>query len=291
MLYYNITIKVLITVSLGWLLSVSDMVSADTGAKPLVVTSIKPLAIIAKSALQDRAQVEYLMSAAQSPHDTVILPSGIKKLAQADVVLWLGPHFEIRAAKHLQSLPQTKLITALELVGIDQGEMQDSEDHQHNHFDEDPHIWLSPKMAEMVAQYLQLKLNIPIKKIFTDAQRAPIERLLKPFKQLNYLSHHDGMSYFIEEFDLQPSLSIRDKLGKQRGAKTQYQLRIEAQQQSVHCVFVEPQHGHKDAMVVAQALQVPLMPIDLLASREEGALMSYGSYMLSLARQFSACFQ
>ena len=290
MLYYNITLKAFVVASFCWLLSIGEMVSAETGVKPLVVTSIKPLAIIAKSALQDRAQVEYLMSPAQSPHDQVILPSGLKKLANADLVLWLGPSFEIRAAKTFQAQPKTKLITALQLVNVDNSDSSEQSHSDHHHFDQDPHIWLSPQRAEIIAQQLQKQLNMPIKKIFQDSQRETIETLLAPVRELNYLSHHDAMGYFVDEFGLQGSLAIRDGLGNQQGAKSQYQLRSNAQQLSAYCVFVEPQHGHKDAMVMAESLKVPLIPMDLLASTQQGELISYGSYMLGLARQFAACF-
>ena len=249
MLYYNITPKVFVVASFCWLLSIGQAVSAEAGVKPLVVTSIKPLAIIAKSALQDRAQVEYLMSPAQSPHDQVILPSGLKKLANADLVLWLGPNFEIRAAKTFQAQPKTKLITALKLVNLDNYDVSQPSDSDHHNFDQDPHIWLSPQRAEIIAQQLQKQLNIPIKKIFQDSQRETIETLLAPVRKLNYLSHHDAMGYFVNEFGLQGSLAIRDGLGNQQGAKSQYQLRSNAQQLSAYCVFVEPQHGHKDAKI------------------------------------------
>jgi len=42
--------------------------------------------------------------------------------------------------------------------------------------------------------------------------------------------------------------------------------------------------------VMAESLKVPLIPMDLLASTQQGELISYGSYMLGLARQFAACF-
>ena len=84
-------------------LSVSVYAKSDD--KPLV-TSIKPLAIIAKSALQDRARVEYLMPAGLSPHDVVLKLSDMRKLADADLVFWIGPEFEIRAAKQFAAIPQ-----------------------------------------------------------------------------------------------------------------------------------------------------------------------------------------
>ena len=288
MLYYNITVKALIRLSFCWLLSVSCMSAADTSTKPLVVTSIKPLAIIAKSALQDRAQVEYLISSAQSPHDTAIKLSDLKKLAKADLVLWVGPSFEVRAAKQLQSLPKAKLITALEALDL---KHSDSPTDSYHHFDIDPHIWLSPTQANRIAGLLLQRLGLPVREILTRRQKEAVETLLAPVKGLNYLSHHDAIDYFVDEFKLKPALAIRNSMGERRGAKTQYDLRVKAQQLGIHCVFVEPQHGYKDALAMATDLSVPLKPLDLQALSEQGELISYESYILSIARQFSSCFE
>ncbi len=61
--------------------------------KPRVVTTIKPLAIIAKSALGDSAVVEYLQPNNQSAHDLSLPVSALMKLDRADLVLLIGSDF------------------------------------------------------------------------------------------------------------------------------------------------------------------------------------------------------
>ena len=80
-------------------------------------------------------------------------------------------------------------------------------------------------------------------------------------------------------------------LGKQQGAKTQYNLRLEAQKKGVSCVFVEPQHGQKDAIGIAKDLDVPTKTIDILAVSYKDELPSYETYIYSLATQFASCFE
>ena len=103
--------------------------------------------------------------------------------------------------------------------------------------------------------------------------------------------HHQGIGYFVNEFNLQSGLSIRDMLGKQKGAKTQFNLRLEGQKLGVNCVFIEPQHGDKDAVAMAKDLSVPTTTIDILGVAYNDELPSYESYIYGLARQFSACFK
>jgi zinc transport system substrate-binding protein len=314
MLYYNIAFKALCLSLFVSLFCQASVVSTQENSKPLLVTSIKPLAVIAQSAFKDNVVVEYLMPAALSPHDVVIKLSDVRKIADADLVLWIGPEFEVRSAKQFANIPPEKLVTAIDLLEIEQYDSghneQHSEDHEehndehaedyeeisHNdhddhHGDIDPHIWLSPEIAEQLARVLSERLGIKADQIFSQKSKQATEDLLKNAKQGNYIVHHQGFGYFIEAFNLQKGLSIRDMLGKQQGAKTQYNLRLEGQKRGVSCVFVEPQHGQKDAVGIAKDLAVPTKTIDILAVGYEEELPSYESYIYGLAEQFASCFE
>ena len=321
MLYYNIAFKAFCLSLFFALCSLASAVSAQEKGKPLLVTSIKPLAIIAQSAFKDNVTVEYLMPAALSPHDVVIKLSDVRKIADADLVLWIGPEFEVRSAKQFANVPLEKLVTAMDLLEVEHQDSghseQHSEDHEeglehneghkddhvednkensHNdhddhHGDIDPHIWLSPEIVKQLTHLLSERLGIKAEQVFSQQAKQNIEARLKNAKQGNYIVHHQGFGYFIEEFDLQPGLSIRDMLGKQQGAKTQYNLRLEGEKRGVSCVFVEPQHGQKDAVGIAKDLAVPTRTIDILAVAYKDELPSYEAYMFGLAKQFASCFE
>ena len=325
MLYYNITFKAFCLCIFVWLFSLASIVFAQQNNKPLLVTSIKPLAIIAQSAFKDNVIVEHLMPAALSPHDVVIKLSDVRKIADADLVLWIGPEFEVRSAKQFANVPAEKLVTAMDLLEADHHDSghneQHSEDHEeysehneeqaanyegnyegnyeenpHNdhedhHGDIDPHIWLSPEIVKQLTHVLSERLGIKADQIFSQKAKQTTEDLLKNAKQGNYIVHHQGFGYFIEEFDLQPGLSIRDMLGKQQGAKTQYNLRLEGEKRNVSCVFVEPQHGQKDAVGIAKDLAVPTKTLDILAVAYKDELPSYEAYIYGLAKQFTSCFE
>ena len=302
MKHYNITFKSLWPIVLCALFCFPAYANSGVGGKPLVVTSIKPLAIIAKSALQDRARVEYIMPSGLSPHDVVLKVSDMRVLAEADLVLWIGSDFEIRAAKQFASLPASKLMTAIDVIfpehrTVDAEDMSMHTEHtehtehdEHNH-DIDPHIWLSPTIASQLAKTLSLRLDMPVKDIFSERVKKETVSLLAPVTERNYMVHHQGHGYFVDEFNLQAGLSIRDMLGKQKGAKTQFNLRLEGEKLGVSCVFVEPQHGYKDAVAIAKDLSVPTTNLDILAVDYGDQLPSYESYIYSLATQFSACFK
>jgi zinc transport system substrate-binding protein len=321
MLYYNIAFKAFCLSLFVSLCSLASVVSAQEKSKPLLVTSIKPLAIIAQSAFKDNVTVEYLMPAALSPHDVVIRLSDVRKIADADLVLWIGSEFEVRSAKQFNNVPSDRLVTAMDLLETDHQESAQNENHAENHAEHskhneghkeehiedyqesshdehddhhggiDPHIWLSPEIAKQLVHLLSDRLGIKADQIFSQKAKENIEARLKNAKQGNYIVHHQGFGYFIEAFDLQPGLSIRDMLGKQQGAKTQYNLRLEGEKRDVSCVFVEPQHGQKDAVGIAKDLAVPIRTIDILAVAFKDELPSYEAYMFGLAKQFASCFE
>lgn len=297
MQHYNITFIAICRALLVVLFLLPAYANSDASDKPLVVTSIKPLAIIAQSTLQDRARVEYIMPAGLSPHDVVLKLSDIRTLAKADLVLWIGPEFETRASKKFSAVPASKLITAMDLIAPEhrvhasESDENHHEEHEDHHHGVDPHIWLSPEISKLLSKTLSNRLNLPLVDIFSEHWHKKTNSLLAPLADRNYMVHHQGIGYFVEAFNLQAGLSIRDMLGNQKGAKTQFNLRKEGQKLGVSCVFIEPQHGDKDAVATAKDLSVPTTTIDILGVAYGDQLPNYESYMYGLATQFAACFK
>lgn len=256
--------------------------------KPVVVTTTKPMAIIAKSALGDNATVEFILPPGQSPHDAVITVSVLNKIAAADMVLWIGPSFEVRVAKHLLSIPKEKLLTGMEFIY--QTESQNEQNIGSNN-EIDPHIWLSPKIARRIASALQEALNMPERDIFTEKQFIAVANLLESAKDQYFISHHDSISYFVDAFSLQPPFTLRNGMGGKRGARSQLNLRSQALQFNARCVLVEPQQGYKDASRVAGDLQLPLVKFDVQAMGRDLKNINYADYMYSIAEQLKSCFQ
>lgn len=285
MLHYNITFKLYFSLLL---FAISPLSWADESGKPLLITTTKPMAIIAKSALQGNARVEFILPSGQSPHKAAITVSGLRTIAEADLVLWIGPTFEARAAKHLLSLPKEKLLTGMELIypTSDQQLQNKGSDYA-----EDPHIWLSPRIANRVARALQQAFNLPEQDIITEQQQAKIAVLLKAAQTQNYIFHHDSIGYFVDAFNLQPPLTIRNSMGEKRGAKSQHNLRQQALQRNARCVFVETHNSYKDALRIARDLKLPLIQFDVHALNQPLEKTSYQDYMHTIAEQFRTCFQ
>ena len=148
------------------------------------------------------------------------------------------------------------------------------------------YIWLSPLPSGQLVEALSKRLNIQAHNIFDKSAKKAVENLLVDVKVGNYITHHQAFDYFVDEFKLQPGLSIRDMLGKQQ-CKDALHLRLEGKKLGVSCVFIEPQHGHKDAISVAKDFGVPTKSIDILAVTYGSELPTYESYIYGLARNLA----
>tara|TARA_B110000908_G_C10182894_1_gene416571 strand:- start:93 stop:1151 length:1059 start_codon:yes stop_codon:yes gene_type:complete len=292
--------------------------------KPLIITTIKPLAIIAQSAVGDQARVEYLQSAVQSAH-TVSLPvSALKKIDQADLIIWIGEMFESRVAKPMTLLSADKRITVMELPLIapaDADYKRPADNHsEHSHGHEpsahkepsaykkpsahkehssnsdqhglnfDPHVWLNPANANLIAAEIQQRLQLPRKAIISAEQIADLAAELAPLGDKQFLVHHDALDHFTSSFKLQPGLSIRDASGASQGVRSQYRLRQDAIASKASCIFIEPQYADRDAQVIAEELSLPVAVIDLQGLDQALVGDAYASFMQTLAMQFKSCF-
>tara|TARA_B110000046_G_scaffold183792_1_gene220707 strand:+ start:8254 stop:9120 length:867 start_codon:yes stop_codon:yes gene_type:complete len=276
-----------------WLLMMGVNVAANQplpDARPLIVTSIKPLAIIAKSAVGDAAQVQYLLPGNQSPHDFALPISALKKMSKADLVIWIGPDFEAGSTKAMSKLSINKLLTVIDLPHTqpDQGNLR-----QHDEYlmEADPHLWLNPNNGNKIADAIQVRLGLPAKEIISDQQIARFKAELASFKEVTYLTHHEAYDHFADAFDLKPGLAIRNASGGVQGAKTQYRLRKTIEKNDVSCVFIEPQYQGKDAAIIAAEYDLPLVQLDPQGLSQRLSEHAYSEFIGTLVSQFKACFQ
>ena len=79
------------------------LVSLGARAEVKVLTSIKPLQLIA-AAVQDGAGTpDVLLPPGASPHSYALRPSDVRRLREAQLFYWIGPDMEVFLDKPLQA--------------------------------------------------------------------------------------------------------------------------------------------------------------------------------------------
>ena len=63
---------------------------------PRVAVSIAPLHSLVSALMQGVAEPDLLIPPGQSPHGYQLRPSETRQLSAADLVVWVGPEFEIK---------------------------------------------------------------------------------------------------------------------------------------------------------------------------------------------------
>ncbi len=144
---------------------------------PRVVATIKPVHALAAAVMDGVGTPALLVRGTVSPHGLNLKPSQARTLAQANVVIWIGPALELALAKPVRNLAGKAVSVALQdAPGVrllklregglweehDHGDHDDHGDHGHGHKDDDhkghddhdgeradidAHIWLDPQNA------------------------------------------------------------------------------------------------------------------------------------------------
>ncbi|NJD99420.1 ABC transporter substrate-binding protein [Thermococcus sp. LS1] len=143
------------------LLLIGSLIPLTSGAgeKPLVVTSIAPLATIVQDAFGDSVEVVYIIPLGADPHEYQLRASQIELLRQADVIVTTGGHLPME--KKIAELKEEGTITG-ETLFIDDYKAEGFRylsEHWYNSKDNPHGIWLDPYNAMAIAQATEKALE------------------------------------------------------------------------------------------------------------------------------------
>jgi zinc transport system substrate-binding protein len=134
------------------------MFSLHSLAQPSVVTSIKPLQMIAAAVMDGVAQPAVLIPSNQSPHHYVLRPSDVARASNADILLWVGEPMETYLATLFSDLDggatvlEAASLEGLRLQAPGGGLLQEDESRY------DTHLWLNSANAVLIAERLAAEL-------------------------------------------------------------------------------------------------------------------------------------
>ncbi|HIF9444901.1 zinc ABC transporter substrate-binding protein ZnuA [Photobacterium damselae subsp. damselae] len=288
-----------------------------------VVTTVQPLNLIVSELTEGVAHSEAILPAGTSPHDYALRPSDVKKIKNADLVIWIGPQLESFLKKVLQG--NSKNLALTEQAGIDfrhygeededhdhhhddgmENAEHDHHDHDHDHHHEgiDPHVWLGPKQAIEVAKVItqQLVKQDPLHKEqyeanlsrFTSEVNQTITQLtteLKPLTGHGYYVFHDGYGYFEEQFGLKNLGHFTVEPDRRPGAKTLISIRQALQDHQAYCVFSEPQFSPAVVDSVVNGTEVKVGTLDPMATGIVAGKGGYVRFLQQLGQSFTKCLK
>ena len=252
-------------------------------AEVKVLTSIKPLQLIA-AAVQDGVAIpEVLLPPGASPHNYALRPSDVRKVQSVDLLYWIGPDMEGFLPRVLggRSLPSVAVqdLPGLKLrhFGADNhshAEEADEHDHDHRPGSLDAHLWLSPVNARVIADKMAADLSA--------ADPANAQR---------YQSNAKAFDYFEDAYGLKHTGVFSVAADVQPGAQHVAAMRKRLQEVGKTCVFSEPPLRPRLAETLVAGLPVKLAELDALGGYTPATAQGYEQVLEKLGNDLAGCLE
>ncbi len=282
------------------------LLSTPIFASPTLLTSIKPIGLIANDIAKDHAKVDVLLPDNASPHGFSLTPSDIRALNESDFLIWVGPEIEPYLTKIMAGRKNQLQLTALPNLQL---RHYDS-DHTHSHGDHthetsvDGHIWLGPLQSLVIADGIKTQLialdpenkvnyerNFAAFKQKITEQQKSIHKELSGYGNKNYFLFHDAYGYFEQAFDLKALGNITLTPERKPGAKTVVGIRQKLQAGNVQCVFSEPQFNQSLIETLVAGTNTKIVLLDPVAKNLNPKTHSYSDFLTQLTQSFVTCFE
>lgn len=269
--------------------------------KPTLLVSIKPLALIAQEIAGDKVRIDTLLPITASPHDYPLKASDHKRLHKADLILWVGAELESFLAKPLKNIPAHKVMSTYILKGIYWPTADIHHPHKHAHTNQrgqDPHLWLDPRNAVIIAQALTNRLSELMPTAATQfaannnnfSQRMleldmAIAQSLKPIQAVGFAVHHEGYAHFVAHYELHQVGYVTYTPERRPGAKHLQELRNVLKEEG-KCLFMEPQASKSSVQELARSLNLRTGLLDPIGNDD---VTSYAQLLSAMREQFLTC--
>ena len=280
-----------------------------------IVTTIKPFYNLVSSISNGISRPTAILLNNACPHDCALKPSDIKKLNQANLVIWGGSLIEPFMEKAISKLPQD--ITIIDLSKIDgihllpnrstHSHSHGDHGHDHSHGDHDhsydPHYWLSPQNAKVILKHIAtiIKKHHPSyeRYIEDNLQTATtnIDYAIKYIKnnlatrQVEpFLTFHDAYQYFEEFFSIKYWGSITINPESPPTAKHLQNIHSMIKNENIMCIYAEPQFSAKIInSLKAKFPKIEYLTLDPMGNDKNIGPNGYIALLESLTDGYMAC--
>ena len=177
------------------------------------------------------------------------------------------------------------------LLGCGEEHNHGHEDHGHSH-EQDPHIWLSPENARIMAENIcaGLSRQYPDK---SDIFQANLQQLLLKLKDLQQygeeelkelscrelITFHDGFAYLAHAFDLHILAAVEEESGSEASAKELIGLIEEIKHHDLPAIFNETNGSPSASGIIATETGVGVYTLDMA--------MGQGDYFENMYRNIN----
>lgn len=242
--------------------------------RPVISVSILPQKYFVEQITGDHFEINVLIPPGASPASYDPSPRQIKDLETSSLYLKIG-YIEFEKNwlnKMTESFPKLKVFDTSNGVKL----LEDDHEHHHHGGWIEPHIWMSPKNAKIIAQNiynalillsqddsLTFRKNLDIFQKKLDDIDNQIKAKLKNTESNTFIIYHPALTYYAHDYGLQ-QVSIEID-GKNPSARHIKQIIDLSKEKNIKLVFVQQQFDQTKAAGIANEINGEVVPIDPLA--------------------------
>ena len=280
-----------------------------------LLTSIKPLQLIAAAVQDGAGQSEVLLPPGASPHQYALRPSDVRRVREADLFYWVGPDLEgflprvltgrDKPSVALQSEPGMTLRHFEALQDEHEGEHDEHEhDHDHRPGSMDAHLWLLPANARLIAARMAADLaaadpanaaryqdNLAAFQGRLDQLDATLKARMAKVADKPFFVFHEAFDYFEAAYGLRHAGVFSVASEVQPGARHIAAMRERLQAAGPSCVFSEPPVRPRLADTLTAGLPVRLAELDALGMNAPVSANGYEALLQNLGDGLAGCLE
>jgi zinc transport system substrate-binding protein len=298
-------------------LTASLLTISSAQAEVRVLTSIKPLQLIAAAVQDGVGSPEVLLPPGASPHHYALRPSDVRRVQEFDLLYWIGPDMEGFLPRVLKS--RTLPVVAVQsLPGLhlrhfgadsasheaDPEEGHDEHDHDHRPGSLDAHLWLSSVNARVIAAKMAADLsaadpanaarydsNAKAFNARLDALDARIKGRVAGIAGKPYFVFHEAFDYFEDAYGLKHAGVFSVAAEVQPGAQHVAAMRARLTEVGKTCVFSEPPLRPRLAETLTAGLPAKLAELDALGGETPVTATGYELLLNKLGDDLVGCLE
>lgn len=227
-------------------------------------------------------------------HDYSLNVDQVKQAEGADTIVISGGGLE----EFMEDiLDPAKTIDASEGIALLEGDSHEHEDETHeeegHHHEYDPHIWLDPQNAAVMARNICQGLSERFPQ-YEEQFRQNLRPLLEKIEALDVygkealsslscrklITFHDGFAYFAQAFDLEVLAAVEEESGSEASAKDLIELIRLVRENNLPAIFIERNGSSAAAKIISAETGANVFTLDMA--------MAGDSYFTAMERNINA---
>jgi len=241
----------------------------------VIVVSILPQKFFTEKIIGDHFQVEVMIPPGASPATYDPTPRQLAQLSKASVYFKIGYiGFEKSWIPKLESeYPELPFIDLSRDV-----QTKSSVEHHdgHDHGGIEPHIWMSPKNARIIAKNIWeavCNINPEEREFYTsnyksllheiDDLEIDIQDKLENLSKSAFIIYHPALTYFAEDYGLVQYAIEKD--GKEPSASYMAKIINRAHEKDIRLIFIQKEFNQNEALTLEREIDGKVVSIDPLA--------------------------